>query len=156
MANNSSWHRDKSGRFSGKGLGIGHSDSPICCQYPLEMKEFLKSLPNRSTWLREAAQEKRVREQKLWELVGVEDLEQLKEKIGADSLDALHDIYGGVVEQPGKDSQISLCEERKPVLMELEQEDIDWLSRQPGGAMYHLRQAIAAYRASLNSSAKKV
>jgi hypothetical protein len=54
--------KQKSARFKGAGLGIGHSHSPICALLPPELDALVRSLPNRSAFIREAIAEKLERE----------------------------------------------------------------------------------------------
>lgn len=117
------------------------------------------ALPHKSRWLREAAKEKRDRQQRIWEFVG-EDARALK-KLSNESevIRALGDISGDVAGALNGDERgcdLTSSEENKLVLVELPVEDVEWLSNLPGRALPHIRQAIAAYRAGLNGSRKKV
>lgn len=49
-------------QFKGKGLGIKHRQSPICVMLPPDLDAYVRSLPNRSEWLRQAIKEKMERE----------------------------------------------------------------------------------------------
>jgi Arc/MetJ-type ribon-helix-helix transcriptional regulator len=48
-------------QFKGQGLGTTHKTKPICVKLPPELDEFIRGLPNRSEWLREAIEEKKQR-----------------------------------------------------------------------------------------------
>jgi hypothetical protein len=54
--------KQKSARFKGKGLGIGHSSRPICVLLQPELDALVRSLPERSAFVREAIVEKLERE----------------------------------------------------------------------------------------------
>ena len=52
--------KKKSGsyRFQGKGLGTSDKQPPVCVKLPPEIDAIVRSLPNRSEFLREAIAEK--------------------------------------------------------------------------------------------------
>ncbi len=50
------------GRFKGKGLKTTRKQRPVSVKLPPELDEIIKSLPNRSEFLREAIREKAIRE----------------------------------------------------------------------------------------------
>jgi hypothetical protein len=50
-------------QFKGKGLGMKHGKTkPVCVGLPPDLDAYVRSLPNRSQWLRQAIQEKMERE----------------------------------------------------------------------------------------------
>lgn len=54
--------KQKTTMFKGQGLGIGHSRSPVCVQLPPDLDALVRSLPNRSEFMRQAIVEKLRRE----------------------------------------------------------------------------------------------
>lgn len=50
-------------QFKGKGIGLRHGKtSPISVGLPPDLDEYVRNLPNRSEWLRQAIREKIARE----------------------------------------------------------------------------------------------
>jgi hypothetical protein len=53
---------DHETRFKPLGVGVKHDTKPICVLLPTELDAYVRSLPNRSQWLREAIAEKMARD----------------------------------------------------------------------------------------------
>jgi predicted GNAT superfamily acetyltransferase len=49
-------------QFKGKGIGTSSNSKPVCVMLPPDLDEFVRGLPDRSQWLREAIREKIERE----------------------------------------------------------------------------------------------
>ena len=45
-------------QFKGKGIGVKHKQKPVSVMLPQEMDAIVRSLPNRSEYIREAIAEK--------------------------------------------------------------------------------------------------
>jgi hypothetical protein len=45
-------------QFKSKGVGVKHDHKPICMMLPPETDSYVRALPNRSEWLRQAVAEK--------------------------------------------------------------------------------------------------
>lgn len=56
---------DHGKKFLSKGLGTTTNQRPVAVKLPPEMDEYVRALPNKSEWLREAIREKIEREQNL-------------------------------------------------------------------------------------------
>jgi len=56
---------DYATRFKSQGVGVKHESKPICVMLPPELDEYVRSLPNRSEWLRAAITEKMERDKQL-------------------------------------------------------------------------------------------
>ncbi len=44
--------------FKGKGLGVTHSQPPVCVKLPPEIDALVRAMPNRSEFIRSAISEK--------------------------------------------------------------------------------------------------
>ncbi len=49
-------------KYAFKGLGIGHYQAPVCVMLPPDLDEIMRSLENRSDFIRDAIAEKVKRE----------------------------------------------------------------------------------------------
>ena len=56
---------DHGKKYLNRGLGTKSDTRPVAVKLPPEMDEYVRALPNKSEWLREAIREKIEREQSL-------------------------------------------------------------------------------------------
>lgn len=49
---------DYATRFKSQGIGVKHGHKPVSVMLPADLDAYVRALPNRSQWLRQAVEEK--------------------------------------------------------------------------------------------------